>query len=114
MKFRLWVNYCQGNGNYNGIYYIPVDTLLQVIIAFQMLLTAQEFEEMCNALGLEVFNEEENDWEEFYDNDGNSIDDYYNSIDLQEHQGVLQYDVPLENLMKKVPSFWKMKLAKKL
>ena len=108
MKFRLWVNYCQGNGNY----YIPVDTLLQVIIAFQMLATTgQEFEEMCNASGLEVFNEEENDWEEFYDNDGNSIDDYYNSIDSSEYQGVLQYDVPLENLMKEVPSFWKMKLA---
>lgn len=108
MKFRLWVNYCQGNGNY----YIPVGTLLQVMVAFQMLATAgQEFDEMCNASGLEIFNEEENDWEEFYDNDGNLIDDYYNSIDLQEHQEVLQYDVPLENLMKEVPSFWKMKLA---
>lgn len=108
MKFRIWVNYCQGNGNY----YIPVDTLLQVIIAFQMLATAgQEFEEMTNASGLEVFNEEENDWEEFYDNDGNSIDDYYNSIDLEEYRGILQYDVPLKDLLYEVPSFWKMKLA---
>lgn len=108
MKFRIWVNYCQGNDNY----YIPVDTLLQVIIAFQMLATAgQEFEEMCNASGLEVFSEEENDWEEFYDNDGNPIDDYYNSIDFQEYQGILQYDVPLKDLFYEVPSFWKMKLA---
>lgn len=112
MKFRLWVNYCQGDGNYNGNYYIPVDTLLQVMVAFQMLATAgQEFDEMCNASGLEVFNEEENDWEEFYDNDGNLIDDYYNSIDFSEYQEVLQHDVSLENLMKEVPSFWEMKLA---
>lgn len=108
MKFRLWVNYCQGNDHY----YIPVDTLLQVMVAFQMLATAgQEFEEICNASGLEVFNEEENDWEEFYDNDGNSIDDYYNSIDFSEYQGILQHDVPLENLMQEIPSFWKMKLT---
>lgn len=108
MKFRLWVNYCQGNDSY----YIPVDTLLQVMVAFQMLATVgQEFEKICNASGLEVSNEEENDWEEFYDNEGNSIDDYYNSIDSSEYQGILQHDVPLENLMKEVPSFWKMKLA---
>lgn len=103
MKFRLWVNYLR-----NNTHYIPVNTIGEVLVAFEMLATlAIDFEEICNVSGLEVFNEESNEWEEWYDAEGNSSEDYWNAHMAEDLSTILnQHNDSLESLTKEVPVYW--------
>lgn len=102
-KFRAWIiPNCPGKPAT-----IEVKTIRDVMIVFDTLIAIRTNLEDRNlpvwydeVSGLEVYNEESKEWEDFYDKDGEDIDHYYDIwSDETEIYDPQIFEVPLEEIL---------------
>ena len=92
MKLRVWHN-CQVGAVGNFYFYIEVESIEQ---AWKILNTLWDYDlfqyennikpDYCNASGLEYFDDEEQEWCEWYDDDGNDIMEHFEELEESEEQ----------------------------
>lgn len=91
-KLRVWWNPQVGIEN---VFYIPVKDEVEAKKVMDMLGTYDAFllengirEDYCNVCGLEMYNEESDDWEDWYiemeDDYFDNVDEYVESLGLEE------------------------------
>lgn len=77
-ELRVWHN-CQ-ICELRELFYVKVDSIEEAILVINVLWDYDRYQyekgvksDYCNASGLEIFNTEENEWEEYYDEEGRDI-----------------------------------------
>lgn len=86
IKMRVWhIPQVPGNP-----FYVNVDNVIEAKKVLDILAIYDQFQfqnnikpDFCNTAGVQVYNEEQKEWEDFYDEDGNDFDQHY---DEKEHE----------------------------